>query len=265
MLPTKYHTALSACIQASDAIMEVYGTDFQAILKNDDSPVTEADFASSRIIRKALEPFNIPILGEEGEIPEFEERRNWKEYWCIDPLDGTRMFLERNDEFCINIAYIVDNKPVFGIIASPTERKIIFGGPILGVYQCSFEQVDKSNSWEKIESLKGINNPLRVICSRSYKHGSGYKYTKLLDKQFGELIYIRKGSALKFFNLADGSADVYMRFAPTMEWDIAAGHAILKALGGSIVQVDNNKELKYNKRDLYNPFFIAKTKGFLSV
>lgn len=254
---------MKACVVASKAILEVYHSDFNAIVKADGSPVTQADFESSRILRSHLAEFNLPIVGEEGEIAEYEVRKSWEDFWCIDPLDGTRMFLDKNDEFCINIAHIKKSQPYFGIIASPTEEKFLIGGPEFGVYMFNFDQIDTPEHWTAIHPNNYINNPLRVTCSRSYKHGSGYKYTKLLDKKYGELAYLRKGSALKFFDLANGNADVYMRFAPTMEWDIAAGHAILLALEGNIVNVENNKPLKYNKIDLYNPFFIAKTKGFL--
>lgn len=262
-IPIKYSTAIEASIQASQAIMAIYRTDFQATSKEDGSPVTQADLESSQIIHSALEPLNIPITSEEQSISSFEERQHWKESWCIDPLDGTRMFLRKNGEFCISIAHIIDRVSVFGILTSPTQREILFGGPQYGVFNCSFEDFLFPEKWIKIEPKTHVNNPMTVVCSRSYTHGSGFKYMQILESTFGELHYLRKGSAMKFFDLARGKADIYPRFAPTMEWDIAAGHAILNALGGEIVDVDNNKPLHYNKESLYNPRFIAKTKAII--
>jgi 3'(2'), 5'-bisphosphate nucleotidase len=261
-LPQIYSTALKSIVEASGAIMEIYAKDFQAIQKEDGSPVTEADFASSKIIAKYLRTTEIPIIGEELEIDEYELRKNWKENWLVDPLDGTRMFLARNNEFAINIAHIINGKPVFGMIGSPTEEKILIGGPAYGAYVVNYTDLEDPEKWISLDSIDHLNNPVVVICSRSYTHGSGFKYMQVLERQFGELDYMRKGSALKFFDLATGKADVYARFAPTMEWDIAAGQAIIETLGGTVVDVKNNRALRYNKENLYNPRLLAKTKAF---
>ncbi|GAB5416870.1 MAG: 3'(2'),5'-bisphosphate nucleotidase CysQ [Crocinitomicaceae bacterium] len=262
-LPSYYITALKAAIEASKAILEIYQNDVVAVQKEDGSPVTIADITSSKIIEEHLLKTNIPILGEEQEQATFEERQNWTENWCVDPLDGTRMFLRRNDEFAVNIAHVIGGKAVFGIIADPVKGKILFGGSKTGVYTSIFEDIDDSDQWNKILAREERNNPVTVTCSRSYTHGSGFKYMQQLEAQFGELNYIYKGSALKFFDLAEGRADVYPRFAPTMEWDIAAGQAIIEALHGTIVTVSENKPLHYNKEQLFNPMFIAKTKALL--
>lgn len=264
-IPEIYQTAIQAVIEASNAVMGVYKTDFVAIQKEDGSPVTQADFESSKIISHHLSKTNIPITEEEREIVDYSIRSTWKESWCVDPLDGTRMFLKRNDEFSINIAHIVDNKSVFGIIGSPTKEQIILGGPEYGVYILDFHHWNSQDKWTAIEAVNEVNNPLTVICSRSHTHGSGFKYMQILENVFGELTYLRKGSALKFFYLANGEADIYTRFAPTMEWDIAAGHAILESLGGQVVNVEDNKPLRYNKESLYNPHFIAKSKAFIAI
>ena len=132
-------TALDASIEASKAIMEVYKTDFLAVQKEDGSPVTKADIESSKIISKYLEETQIPIIGEEREVVSYDERSKWKENWCVDPLDGTRMFLKKNDEFSVNIAHIVNGESIFGIIASPTNEEILFGGRNYGVYISSFD------------------------------------------------------------------------------------------------------------------------------
>lgn len=256
-------TALEAAVKASKAILEIYQKDVVAVQKEDGSPVTVADITSSKIIEETLRSTNIPILGEEQEKASFEERQQWKENWCVDPLDGTRMFLRRNDEFAVNIAHIVQGKTVFGIIADPVQQRILFGGTETGVYVSCFNHFQHPDQWVKIDTKERLNNPVTVTCSHNYTHGSGFKYMQQLEKHFGELAYIYKGSALKFFDLTEGRAQVYPRFAPTMEWDIAAGQAILEALGGTVVTVKDNRPLRYNKKELYNPHFIAKTKALL--
>lgn len=261
--PSIYTTALDAAVKASQAILEIYEGDFVAIQKEDGSPVTVADITASKIISDILQQTDLPILGEEQEHPDFEIRKKWKENWCVDPLDGTRMFLRRNDEFAVNIAHISDGKSIFGIIADPVKKRLLFGGMKTGVYTANFANYTDQNQWSKVDGKASLNNPLTVTCSRSYTHGNGFKYMQQLEKKYSELNYIYRGSSLKFFDLAEGKADVYPRFAPTMEWDIAAGQAILESLGGSIVTVSENKPLYYNKESLFNPMFIAKTKPML--
>ena len=262
-LPSYYSVALEAAIAASEVILEIYQQEVIAVQKEDGSPVTVADISSSKIIEKALLTTGIPIVSEEQEKADYSERKTWTENWCVDPLDGTRMFLRRNDEFAVNIAHIVEGKATFGIIADPVKKRILFGGEATGVYISRFKHIDQPEQWKKIVARKDRNNPVTVTCSRSYTHGSGFKYMQQLESRYGELHYIYRGSALKFFDLAEGKADVYPRFAPTMEWDIAAGQAILEALGGSIVTVSENKPLHYNKESLFNPMFIVKTKAML--
>lgn len=261
--PSIYTTALQAVAEASKAILTIYHQEFVAIQKEDGSPVTIADITSSDIIAQYLNETGIPLLGEEQEHPSFEERLNWTENWCVDPLDGTRMFLRRNDEFSVNIAHIINGVSVFGIIGDPVKNRVLFGGKSTGVFIASLDDWDKPAKWKKIQPSSRLNNPVTVTCSRSYTHGSGFKYMQQLERKFGELHYIYRGSSLKFFDLAEGKADIYARFAPTMEWDIASGQAILEALGGSIVTVSENRPLRYNKESLFNPMFIAKTKAIL--
>ena len=264
LIPNIYLTAIKASIEASEVIMDIYKSGFKATIKKDGSPVTQADLAASKIIYNHLIKTEIPILGEELEKDDYFTRSKWTENWCVDPLDGTRMFLMKNDEFSVNIAHIIGEKSVFGIIASPTENKVIFGGKDTGVYTTSFKTIDKPESWNRIEPINTVNNPLTITCSRSFKKGPSYKHMEQFEEAYEEIAYIRKGSALKFFDLAEGIADVYPRFAPTMEWDIAAGQAIVEALGGEIIDINSNKSLTYNKEDLYNPSFIVKMKAIIS-
>lgn len=255
---------MNASVEASKVIMEVYQTDFLAAQKEDGSPVTKADIESSKVIAKHLAETEIPITGEELEPTPFEIREKWTENWCVDPLDGTRMFLRKNGEFSVNIAHIKNGKAVFGIIASPTNEEILFGGKNYGTFITSFDSINSPGAWKAMHPQPELNNPVTVMCSRSYTHGSGFKYMQILESMFGELVYLRKGSAMKFFELVTGDADIYTRFAPTMEWDIAAGHAIMEGIGGNVVDVSHNNPLKYNKESLFNPSFIAKTKAIIS-
>lgn len=261
--PTHYLIAIEAAMKASETITEIYRDIVTPTIKADGSPVTIADLAASKIIADHLIPTGIPILGEETEKASFEERLTWTENWCVDPLDGTKMFLQRNGEFSVNIAHIVNNQATFGIIASPVHREILVGGLGFGCFLIPFDQINQPETWQQMSAHNELNDPMLIICSHSYQafHG-GIQFESYTKNRAFE--YVRKGSALKFFDLARGAADIYPRFAPTMEWDIAAGHAILNALGGTVVNAHTLEPLTYNKEDLFNPHFIAKTKAVLS-
>lgn len=255
-----YQKAIIASIEASKVIMEYYEKGFKSEYKNDGSPVTEADLASSELLSKHLLETNIPILGEETIHQSFEERKNWELNWCIDPLDGTKEYIKRNGQFAVNIALIKNNKPIFGVIASPTEKKILFGGKEIGVHISDFETINDSKSWNKLEKKNECNSPLVMTSSNSPNSGATVEFIKNLKIRHPEIDFLKKGSALKFFDLALGLADIYPRFAPTMEWDIAAGQAILEELGGTVNSVFTGESLTYNKESLFNPHFVALTK-----
>ena len=141
-LETKYIVAIKAAVEASNKIMGIYENDFDTIIKDDGSPLTKADLASTKIIHKHLEPLGIPITGEETDKMPFSERKNWTECWCVDPLDGTKEFINRNGEFAVNIALLRDGKPVFGLIASPVQRLMYLGGTETGVFKIEFDSVE---------------------------------------------------------------------------------------------------------------------------
>jgi 3'(2'), 5'-bisphosphate nucleotidase len=260
----KYIAAIHASIAASEAIMQIYQNDFEEIIKADGSPLTQADLASSDIIDSFLLPFGIPITGEETEKIPYEERATWTESWCVDPLDGTKEFIKKNGEFAVNIALIKNSKAHFGLIASPVRREIIIGSEETGVYIFSFDNSHDFSTWEKLSIPENHNNPIVLIGSRSHHSGSMLEIIESLKSTSSEIEFTQKGSALKFFDLALGTADIYPRFAPTMEWDIAAGQAILEALGGSVIHAETGEALRYNKENLLNPFFIARTATLLS-
>ena len=263
VLEEKFQIALVACVEASKAIMKIYSKDFESFTKEDGSPLTKADLASTEIIHKFLDPLGIPITGEESKNSNYLERKTWKHSWCVDPLDGTKEFIKKNGEFAVNIAYLEGQSSVFGIIASPVQEKILFGGIKTGVFESTFDDIHTPLNWKKIEGKNNLEKKVVLIGSRS--HGTGPLDTLVseLKNHFEEIEFISKGSSLKFFDLSKGEANIYPRFAPTMEWDIAAGQAIIEALGGEIINQENMRPLKYNKENLLNPFFVVKTSALL--
>ncbi|HZH86962.1 MAG TPA: 3'(2'),5'-bisphosphate nucleotidase CysQ [Brumimicrobium sp.] len=253
----QYNITIAAALEASDAIMEIYAGDFERFDKEDGSPVTIADLTSSKIIRKYLLTTEIPITGEEAEKQPYAVRQKWDKVWCVDPLDGTKEFIKRNGEFVINIGLIENEKPIFGLIASPVNRQIIIGNKDSGAFQMSYENALDPSKWEKLENLSKPHDPIQMISSRSHYSGNLLKLVDSIEKDYGLVESRAMGSALKFFELVNNRADVYPRFAPTMEWDIAAGQAIYEAIGGKVINVNTGKPLVYNKESLKNPHFIA--------
>jgi 3'(2'), 5'-bisphosphate nucleotidase len=254
-----YPFALEAAVEASLAILDVYANPFETELKQDGSPVTKADLISSKIINQKLTLTQIPIINEETEAVSYDERKKWEKVWCVDPLDGTKEFVKRNGEFVVNIALIENQKPILGIIAHPISKQIIMGGPQIGVFLFDFIAIENKNDWKKIEPKSITNHPLMMACSRSHHSGPVLRIINKYKENNFEVDFIKMGSALKFFELAEGRADFYPRFAPTMEWDIAAGDAILQGIGGKVIHAETNEPLVYNKDNLTNPYFIAYT------
>lgn len=262
-----YHLAIQASIDASNVIKKIYYSNIEVEIKEDGSPVTQADLMSSKVISDHLLSTGIPIMGEEREKSDFETRKKWESHWCVDPLDGTKMFILKNDEFAVNIAHVKGGSAIFGLIADPIKQRIIIGVKNNGVFTFDFEDANSPEKWNKISAQENRNQPVVVACSRSFGSKiNGQKvfgYDETLTKEYGEFNYLKKGSALKFFELAEGRADVYVRLGPTMEWDIAAGQIIIEELGGRIESIEDGKRLIYNKESLFNPSFIVKTKAVL--
>lgn len=261
-LDLPFEIALQAAVEASAAIVEIYNQPFDIHTKSDGSPVTQADLASSQILVSHLEQTLIPIVCEETQILGYSERKKWTKSWCVDPLDGTKEFIKKNGEFCICIALIEEQKPTFGLICSPLEKQILFGGSDSGVYLWDFGRDPAMLAPKKIEPKTRVIDKLYWIGSRS--HLADYKLVfNQLTQTFQDVVRLSKGSALKFFDLALQKAEFYPRFAPTMEWDIAAGQAIMEALGGQVIDYSTKQPLRYNKESLYNPHFLAKTRNFI--
>jgi len=236
--------------QAGDAILEVYATDFDVQAKDDDSPLTQADMASHRVIEaglRALTP-DIPVISEESGLPDFAERRQWERYWLIDPLDGTKEFVKRNGEFTVNIALIEKHRPVLGIVHVPVQEKTYTGCEGDG------STVIVADGYpEPIKVATASAAPVRVVGSRSHRGASLDAYLDSL----GEFEMLPMGSSLKFCVVAEGRADIYPRLGPTSEWDTAAAQAVVEQAGGAVVELDG-KPLAYNaKADILNPFFMV--------
>lgn len=253
--------AIDAAFSAGDAIMKIYSTAFTVELKDDQSPLTAADKAAHAIIQSSLAKYNFPILSEEGKSVSYEERKNWKQYWCVDPLDGTKEFVKRNGEFTVNIAFMENNSPAIGVIYQPVTGDL-FAGCNNQVYFCRKENQTTLNENNLSEFILGssdpTNNKIVVVASRSHLSSETVDYIEQLKETGREIEIINKGSALKFCLLVLGKANVYPRFAPTMEWDTAAGHAILKAFGKNIFSYPSEVEMVYNKQSLVNEWFVAR-------
>ena len=237
-------------IKAGDAILEVYATDFDVQHKADESPLTQADMASHNLIDQGLKVLtpDIPVLSEESGMPEFAERSAWGTYWLVDPLDGTKEFVNRNGEFTVNIALIENNRSIFGVVYVPVKRKTYFGCAGYGA-----ELRDADTGAAKITVATETAKPARVVGSRSHR---GSSLDGFLDK-LGEYEMHAMGSSLKFCVVAEGAADIYPRLGPTSEWDTAAAQAVVEQAGGSVVTLDG-KPLSYNsKSEILNPHFLV--------
>ena len=216
---------------AGRAILEVYSTDFDVQEKDDESPLTQADLASHRWIDaglKSLTP-HIPIISEESGLPDFEERRQWHRYWIVDPLDGTKEFVNRNGEFTVNIALIEDNRPVLGVVHVPVQGKTYVGCKGLGA-----QRREGNETPAPIKVASASASPVRVVGSRSHRGASLDSYLEAV----GEHDMVPMGSSLKFCVVAEGGADIYPRLGPTSEWDTAAAQAVVEQAGGKVVTLD---------------------------
>lgn len=236
---------------AGAAIMEVYEGEIAVELKDDKSPLTEADRASHEVIERGLRAFfpDVPILSEEGKDVSYEERQGWKRFWLVDPLDGTKEFVKRNGEFTVNIALIEGESPVAGVVYVPAQNKLYFGVVGDGAWvQCDGGE-PRPITVREADPAKGLT----VVMSRS--HPSPELDAFLKTVKVSEAVSV--GSSLKLCVVAEGAADLYPRLGPTMEWDTAAGHAVVVSAGGEVVRM-NDLPLVYNKENLLNDFFVVR-------
>jgi len=235
---------------AGQRILEVYATDFDVQNKDDASPLTQADLASHQAIVAGLAVLtpSVPIISEEDGLPSFDERGQWRTYWLIDPLDGTKEFVNRNGEFTVNIALIDDGRPVLGIVSVPVQAKTYVGCAGHGA-----ELREAGAAPRRIRVANTSRTPPKVVGSRSHR---GKSLDAFLDN-LGEFDLVPMGSSLKFCVVAEGGADLYPRLGPTSEWDTAAAQAVVEQAGGKVLELDG-KPLSYNqKEDILNPWFMV--------
>lgn len=235
--------------KAGEQILTFYNNDIEVDHKSDDSPLTKADLASHNEIVKGLKEHypEIPVLSEESKIPEYSVRKEWTTYFLIDPLDGTKEFIKKNGEFTVNIALIKNNIPALGVVYIPAEEVLYFGTKEGGAFKQKGDGPIKQIEHEKYNK----NEPASIMVSRSHR-GSDTK-EKLAEMGIEVSEEIPSGSSLKICFVAEGKADLYPRFGPTMEWDTAAADAVYRYSGKNGVA---SSPLKYNKKDLHNPEFI---------
>lgn len=256
--------AVRVSMVAASAIMRVYQkADFNVDMKSDDSPLTDADRKAHQIIVDALESTSVPILSEEGRHIPWEERKGWHQLWVVDPLDGTKEFVKRNGEFTVNIALVQEGTPVFGVIYAPVLERLYFGGRGLGAYGCTREMEDLpddlavlTKQCEKLP-LTGSRSSYVIMGSRSHATPELEAFVEKKREEMEDVEFISAGSSLKICRVAEGAADIYPRLGPTMEWDTAAGQGIVEGAGRSVTVWETGEPLKYNRKDLLNPWFVV--------
>ena len=238
---------------AGEAIVEIYkSNNFKAQIKSDNTPVTLADKASSEILNRSLKKIfpEIPIIDEENSIPEFEKRKNWKRYFLLDPLDGTKEFINKNGEFCINLALIEGSKPVEGWIYQPLEKRGWYCKKGNGIFE-----LNANGKLQQIEKSQSFGNTIRIITSRSFFKPLEARLIKKIEKLYPVKI-IHRGSSLKQIDIILGNADMYLKAGPCSEWDTAPGQLLVEEFGGITLQQANFETMIYNKPNLLNPHFV---------
>ena len=253
-------TAIEASIKAGKKILEIYDDkNFDVKFKNDSSPLTKADTESNNIIIEFLNNTNIPVLSEESEHIDYQIRKLWKKLWIVDPLDGTKEFIKRNGEFTVNIALVIDKKPVIGVIYSPVLGDLYYSSDEIGSYKVNINEFDKLNINKNSIRLPIVNkkNDFTIVASRSHLSKETLEFIERMKKKYDKVKIISKGSSLKFCLVAEGSANTYPRFAPTMEWDTAAGQSICECAGFKVKDLKTENDMNYNRQNLLNNWFIV--------
>ena len=265
------HEVINIALQAGREIMRIYQMDFSVQYKSDNSPLTDADMRSNAIIIDGLRKLDkqYPILSEEAKFAAYAERKNWKNFWLVDPIDGTKEVIKKNGEFTVNIALIEEKLPVLGVVYAPALDTLYYGMKGFGAFRKTGGRLEKLPT-EKNDPL--TSKTIKVAVSRSHMNKETSDFIDRLSRNYPDcrIETISKGSSLKLCMVAEGSADIYPRIAPTMEWDTAAAHGVVKASGKGTYKLDSftvdedifHKEISaesliYNKADLLNPFFIV--------
>lgn len=262
MINDNLQIAIKAALDAGKAIMQVYDTAFDVEIKDDKSPLTLADKNANDIINSYLKPTPIPIISEENRQIDYEERKQWNACWIVDPVDGTKEFIKRNGEFTVNIALVKNGVPELGVIYVPASKTLYYADvPEAKAFKAklSSHQVDLEYVLKQSQSLKPKEDSeiIKVVGSRSHMSQETLDFVEAIKNKGQDVEIVSKGSSLKFCLVAEGNADIYPRFAPTMEWDTAAGQAICNAVGVKVISEETKQALLYNKENLLNPWFIV--------
>ena len=262
--------AVQAALEAGAAALKVYEQDFDVEEKADQSPLTLADRRAHDIISGRLADTGIFLLSEEGRDIAYEERRWWQHLWIVDPLDGTKEFVKKNGEFTINIALVSGGVPVMGVVFVPVKDRLYFAARDIGAYRTEGERInrlqektvqDLVSAAQKLPLTSPGNRPYTIMGSRSHASAELEAFVEKKRQEHGEVDFISAGSSLKFCLVAEGRAHLYPRTGPTMEWDTAAGQAVVEMAGGSVLEYESGMPLRYNKEDLKNPWFIVSHEG----
>jgi 3'(2'), 5'-bisphosphate nucleotidase len=257
--------AVNAAIDAGEDIWKVYNSDnFETELKSDNSPLTKADRLAHIAIMKRLEDTGIPVLSEEGKEISFDERKSWEYLWVVDPLDGTKEFVKKNGEFTVNIALVKNQRPLFGVVYVPAQEFMYFGGAELGSYSReTVSEIWNNMNWGEVVGTckklpsQDLPNVFTIVASRSHLSKETEEYITAKKEEYGDVDIQSKGSALKICLIAEQKAHAYPRFAPTMEWDTASGHAILLGAGKDLIDMETKHSMLYNRKELRNNWFLA--------
>ena len=261
-LPNHLVTAITAALEASKAILEIYHSGaFDVEIKGDNSPLTRADTASHNVIMSYLTKTDIPVLSEEGRDIPYKERKDWKQLWIVDPIDGTKEFIKRNGEFTVNIALIENQKPIIGVIFVPVTGELYFSSKELGAFKVVVDledhDVDTLQAKANKLPLQRGDNTFTIVASRSHMSPETETYVQEMRDIHGDVKLISKGSSIKLCMVAEGTANCYPRFAPTIEWDTAAGQAICEQAGFEVIDWDTKKNMLYNRKELLNNWFLV--------
>ena len=267
--------AIEAALKAGQVILDVYHSEFAVEHKADNSPLTRADRKSHDLLMAALKGFDIPILSEEGrEIP-YKDRKTWERLWIIDPLDGTKEFIKRNDEFTVNIALVEYGLPKIGVVYVPVKDRLYFAAGNVGAYKIEnplgtdgSKRIDGNDPDKTLRRLlktatrlpagKRPKTPFIIVGSRSHANPDLKKLVEEKRREHGKVELITAGSSLKICMVAEGLADMYPRLGPTCEWDTAAGQAVAEMAGAKLLDYKTGEPLKYNRPDLLNPWFVVR-------
>ena len=260
------NTAIAAALEAGKAILEIYHSgEFDVEIKGDKSPLTKADTASHNVIMSFLTKIDIPVLSEEGKSITYMERKYWNQLWIVDPIDGTKEFIKRNGEFTVNIALIENQKTQIGVIFVPVTGELYFSSKELGAYKVVVDienyNLDALQAKANKLPLQREDKTFTVVASRSHMSKETEEYVQQMRDLHGEVNLISKGSSLKLCMVAEGAANCYPRFAPTMEWDTAAGQAICEHAGVEVIDWVTKKNMLYNREDLLNNWFLVQLKA----